>query len=195
MRKHWLRGMLLGVSLVLLLAGGVALAAPAITIDPWCFECCDKYEEEWACDGWAVETTGWHASENLGVATISPGPYGAHGGFLGKTDDTGTYLFDLYLMCSDCVMYDLAGTVNGGDFIALCADWAAGDYGEWSIEITSYETAGGTPGSAVGHFLFGEDCAALEEEEFVPEPGTIMLLGSGLAGLAGYATLRWRTRD
>lgn len=28
------------------------------------------------------------------------------------------------------------------------------------------------------------------DEEFVPEPGTLLLLGSGLAGLAGYATLR-----
>jgi hypothetical protein len=33
------------------------------------------------------------------------------------------------------------------------------------------------------------------EEEFVPEPGTVILLGSGLMGLAGYAGLRWRTRD
>lgn len=30
--------------------------------------------------------------------------------------------------------------------------------------------------------------------EFVPEPGTILLLGSGLLGLAGYAGLRWRSR-
>ena len=33
-----------------------------------------------------------------------------------------------------------------------------------------------------------------EEEEFVPEWGSVALLGSGLAGLAGYATLRWRRR-
>jgi hypothetical protein len=33
------------------------------------------------------------------------------------------------------------------------------------------------------------------EDEFVPEPGTIMLLGTGLMGLAGYGALRWRGRD
>jgi len=32
------------------------------------------------------------------------------------------------------------------------------------------------------------------EEEFVPEAGSLLLLSGGLAGLAGYATLRWPQR-
>ena len=31
-------------------------------------------------------------------------------------------------------------------------------------------------------------------EEFVPEPGSVLLLGSGLLSLAGYAGLRYRSR-
>ena len=48
--------------------------------------------------------------------------------------------------------------------------------------------------SSRGGFLTIE-VAEVYEAEFVPEPGSIALLGSGLGGLAGYATLRWRARQ
>jgi len=69
-------------------------------------------------------------------------------------------------------------------------------YGEWSSRVWQRATGEADRAS----WFVAEDCAALE---FVPEPWSILLLGSGLAGLAGYATLRlrsgkalrWRTRE
>jgi len=79
-------------------------------------------------------------------------------------------------------------TLSDEQFTALGPQWWAGGRPLESSCLEDGET---------------EDYYLEATVEFVPEPGSILLLGSGLAGLAGYATLRlrsgqalrWRTRE
>jgi hypothetical protein len=66
-------------------------------------------------------------------------------------------------------------------------DWVGGGEAEWPRGLMEFDQEPNFPDT------FGQVCLA-EEEEFVPEPASVALLGTGLASLGGYATLRWRFR-
>jgi hypothetical protein len=200
MKKSWLRGMLLGVSLALLLAGGVALAQGlTVTPDQDCFECYagngdgvpDEYEVELTFDGYNPQYGGmmrvmmagtlW-AEGNFGIQLGPP----CHGYLWVSCDDLQVH------WSYDC------GFESSEDGSALgpgAGGWQypRAEYGQWTFTFWQIDPTGAViAGPADANFTFAEDCSALE---FVPEPGTIALLGSGLAGLAGYAALRWRARS
>lgn len=88
-------------------------------------------------------------------------------GMADPTDDPGEQMEDMldFVVCCEEV----------GEFEQSC-DWCLPCFGK--IELAA--------------------CAEEEQEEvveFVPEPGTLLLLGSGLMGLGGYFGLRRRTRE
>ena len=164
MKRHWLRGALLGLSVALLMAGGVALAAPEFSGTVYYTGAADgpvHIEGSETLAPW-VEKCGHHqpgpGEYYLYCSGVSVGLY-----ICGYMDANGNDVYDPKVDPSGCYDEDDDGDPDVADLFNYDADFELLD-------------------PAV-------------EEVFVPEPGSILLLGSGLMGLAGYASLRWRARE
>jgi hypothetical protein len=188
MTRYGLRGILLGASLALLLAGGVAVAQGlAVTADQECLVCYPVPEEpdhELPPDEYRVDvtTTGWDYDQLLCMRVYFNGEVISDMGcqIMPAEADPLTLIF---VMPCEGLRVNLPGLAEE---ILTTPQYDVTDYyGEWGYCARQPDGA-----IACASWRLAEVC----EEEFVPEPGSMILLGSGLAGLAGYASLRWRSR-
>jgi hypothetical protein len=169
------------------LAVATAFAQLSLIVEPGCIECCPlEGLRPCPCYTAVVVGQGWEPDERLVLILRGPGPAGPFGTGFFSADDTGRLEAHLIFLCENPWLAEEGGTSQLSDgYWWIHPDWKPQDYGLWKLEVR------GDSGSVAANFLFAKDCAAAE---FVPEPGTVMLLATGMAGAVAYATLRLRRR-
>ncbi len=202
MKKRWPSGLLLGLSMALILSGGVALAQGTLRADKTCVNCVP--EEFWA-GGPDHQLPGEQYLTTITGEGWTPSSKCTDGG--ADAAQLGEVYHELRWsngeVWPECAPLGPDGSLVWGPWAWACEicpedmiprAYEAGARGEACVPALGdmeYYFEDDTGGRSV-FVLLAEDCAAAE---FVPEPGSVLLLGSGLMGLAGYAGLRWRSRQ